>query len=212
MEEIHGYIERITFQSPENGFTVARLNEKGKRELTAIVGTMPSVQAGESIRCKGRWKENPNFGLQFEVEEYEVEQPQSVQGIKRYLGSGLIKGIGPIFAERIVKYHQEETLEVIDTNPEALLDINGIGPKRIERIKACWEEQKAIRELMLFLQSYGISPTYAQKVFKTYGEESKKIIEKNPYQLARDVWGIGFKTADQTAQKLGIDKKGGYPH
>ena len=207
MEEIHGYIERITFQSPENGFTVARLKQRGKRDLTAIVGTMPSVQAGESVRLRGRWKENVNFGLQFEVDSFEVEEPQSIEGIQRYLGSGLIKGIGPVFAERIVEYHREGTLGVIDTNPEALLEIDGIGPKRIARIKACWEEQKAIRELMLFLQGYGISPTYAQKVFKTYGEESKKIIEENPYQLARDVYGIGFKTADQTAQKLGIDRQ-----
>lgn len=205
MEEIQGYIERITFQSPENGFTVARLKERGKRELTAIVGTMPSVQAGESVRCRGRWKEDANYGLQFQVESYEVEAPQSVEGIKKYLGSGLIKGIGPVFAERIVEYHRESTLDVIDSQPDALLQVEGIGPRRLERIKACWEEQKAIRELMLFLQGYGISPAYAQKVFKTYREDSRRIIEENPYQLARDVWGIGFKTADQTARRLGID-------
>ena len=205
MDEIHGYIERITFQSPENGFTVARLKERGKRELTAIVGTMPSVQAGESIACRGRWREDPNYGLQFQVESYEVEAPQSLQGIKKYLGSGLIKGIGPAFAERIVEYHREKTLDIIDGEPDALLSVDGIGPKRLERIKSCWEEQKSIRELMLFLQGYGISPTYAQKVFKTYGEDSRRVIEENPYQLARDVWGIGFKTADQTARKLGID-------
>ncbi|MCB0595696.1 MAG: ATP-dependent RecD-like DNA helicase [Lewinellaceae bacterium] len=205
MDEIHGYIERITFQSPENGFTVARLKERGKRELTAIVGTMPSVQAGESIVCRGRWREDPNYGLQFQVESYEVEAPQSLQGIKKYLGSGLIKGIGPAFAERIVEYHREKTLDIIDGEPDALLSVDGIGPKRLERIKSCWEEQKSIRELMLFLQGYGISPTYAQKVFKTYGEDSRRVIEENPYQLARDVWGIGFKTADQTARKLGID-------
>ena len=207
MEEIHGYIERITFQSPENGFTVARLKERGKRELTAIVGTMPSVQAGESIACRGRWREDPNYGLQFQVESYDVEAPQSIQGIKKYLGSGLIKGIGPAFAERIVEYHREKTLDIIDGQPDALLSVDGIGPKRLESIKSCWEEQKSIRELMLFLQGYGISPTYAQKVFKTYGEDSRRIIEENPYQLARDVWGIGFKTADQTARKLGIDSQ-----
>ncbi|MCO6488829.1 MAG: ATP-dependent RecD-like DNA helicase, partial [Phaeodactylibacter sp.] len=207
MDEIHGYIERITFQSPENGFTVARLKERGKRELTAIVGTMPSVQAGESVVCRGRWREDPNYGLQFQVESYDVEAPQSLQGIKKYLGSGLIKGIGPVFAERIVEYHREKTLDIIDGKPDALLSVDGIGPKRLERIKACWEEQKSIRELMLFLQGHGISPTYAQKVFKTYGEDSRRVIEENPYQLARDVWGIGFKTADQTARKLGIDSQ-----
>ncbi|MCB0559577.1 MAG: ATP-dependent RecD-like DNA helicase [Phaeodactylibacter sp.] len=207
MDEIHGYIERITFQSPENGFTVARLKERGKRELTAIVGPMPSVQAGESVVCRGRWREDPNYGLQFQVESYEVEAPQSLQGIKKYLGSGLVKGIGPVFAERIVEYHREKTLDIIDGQPDALLDIDGIGPKRLERIKSCWKEQKSIRELMLFLQGYGISPTYAQKVFKTYGDDSRRVIEENPYQLARDVWGIGFKTADQTARKLGIDSQ-----
>lgn len=207
MIQIHGYIERITFQNAENGFTVARLKEKGKRQLTVIVGTMPTVQAGESIQCKGDWKEDINHGLQFQVVEYEVHTPQSLQGIKKYLGSGLIKGIGPVFAERIVEYHKEKTLKVIDDQPDALLDIDGIGPVRLDRIKSCWEEQKAIRELMVFLQGYGISPTYAQKVFRTYGEKSMEVIQNNPYQLARDVWGIGFKTADVTAQKLGIGKE-----
>lgn len=204
MDQIHGYIERITFQNPENGFTVARLKEKGKRNLTVIVGTMPTVQAGESVQCRGAWKEDINHGLQFQVTEYEVHTPQSIQGIKKYLGSGLIKGIGPVFAERIVEYHKEATLKVIDDQPDALLDIDGIGPVRLNRIKSCWEEQKAIRELMIFLQGYGISPAYAQKVFRTYGEKSMEVIQNNPYQLARDVWGIGFKTADNTAQKLGI--------
>ncbi len=205
MDQIHGYIERITFQSSENGFTVARLKEPGKRELTVIVGTMPTVQPGESIRCRGQWREDPNYGLQFQVEEYQVETPDSVQGIVRYLGSGMIKGIGPVFAERIVDYHREQTLQVIDTRPEELLKIDGIGPTRLQRIVSCWAEQKAVRELMIFLQGYGISPTYAQKVFRTYGEESKQVILDNPYQLARDIYGIGFKTADQTARKLGID-------
>lgn len=207
MTQINGYIERITFQNPENGFTVARLKEKGKRQLTVIVGTMPTVQAGESVQCKGNWKEDINHGLQFQVVEYEVHTPKSIQGIKKYLGSGLIKGIGPVFAERIVKYHKEGTLKVIDDQPDALLDIDGIGPVRLDRIKSCWEEQKAIRELMVFLQGYGISPTYAQKVFRTYGDKSMAVIQDNPYQLARDVWGIGFKTADQTAQKLGIARE-----
>jgi exodeoxyribonuclease V alpha subunit len=205
MDEIQGYIERITFQSPENGFTVARLKVRGRRELVALVGTMPDVQAGESLFCRGHWKEDVNYGLQFQVEHYHVQAPQSIEGIKKYLGSGLIKGIGPVFAERIVEYHREKTLDVIDGQPDALLHIDGIGPKRMERIKTCWEEQKAIRELMLFLQGYGISPTYAQKVFKTYGAESRQVIEENPYQLARDVWGIGFKTADQAARKLGVE-------
>ncbi len=204
MDEIHGYIERITFQNADNGYTVARLKEGGKKDLTTVVGTLTSVQVGESVRCKGFWKNDINYGFQFIVKEYEVERPSSEKGIKKYLSSGLIKGIGPAFAERIVDYYKLETLDVIDANPENLLAINGIGAKRVERIKSCWAEQKAIREVMVFLQSFGVSPTYAKKVFKTYGNKSIETVQTNPYQLARDIWGIGFKTADQTARQMGI--------
>lgn len=206
MEEIHGHIERITFQSSESGFTVARLKEVKKRELTIIVGTMPSVQVGETIRCKGFWKNDKNYGIQFTVTEYEVEQPTSLNGIQKYLGSGLIKGIGSVFAERIVEYYGKKTLEIIDSQPERLLEVSGIGKKRVERIRECWDEQKAIREVMIFLQSYGVTPTFAQKIFKQYKEESIAVIEENPYQLARDVYGIGFKTADTIAGKMGVSK------
>ena len=207
MEEIIGHIERITFQNPDNGWTVARLKEPKKQELKTVVGTMTSVQVGETVRCKGHWKNDTNYGFQFIVEEYQVEQPSSTRGIQKYLSSGMIKGIGDHFAEQIVNSYGTKTLDVIDATPDLLLDIAGIGPKRLERIKQCWEEQKAIREVMVFLQGYGLSPTYAQKVFKTYGEKSISVIKENPYQLARDIWGIGFKTADQTAQKLGIAKE-----
>ena len=159
MDEIHGHIERITFQNADNGYTVARLKEPGKKDLTTVVGTLTSVQAGESVRCKGFWKNDINYGYQFQVQEYEVERPSSEQGIKKYLSSGLIKGIGPAFAERIVEYYKLETLDIIDANPDNLLEINGIGAKRVERIKSCWAEQKAIREVMVFLQSFGVSPT-----------------------------------------------------
>lgn len=204
MDEIHGYIERITFQNADNGYTVARLKEGKKKDLTTVVGTLTSVQVGESVRCKGFWKNDINYGYQFQVKEYEVERPSSEKGIKKYLSSGLIKGIGPAFAERIVDYYKLETLDVIDANPENLLEINGIGAKRVERIKSCWAEQKSIREVMVFLQSFGVSPTYAKKVFKTYGDKSIETVQKNPYQLARDIWGIGFKTADQTARQMGV--------
>ena len=204
MDEIHGHIERITFQNGENGYTVARLKEPKKKDLTTIVGTLTTVQVGETVRCKGFWKNDLNYGFQFQVKEYEVERPSSKEGIQKYLSSGLVKGIGPVFAERIVNYYDVKTLEVIDDNPDALLDVNGIGGKRLEKIKACWEEQRAIREVMIFLQGYGISPTYAKKIFKTYEEKSIEIIQENPYQLAKDIWGIGFKTADHTARKMGI--------
>jgi len=205
MDEIHGIIERITFQNPDNGWTVARMQEPGKRDLTTVVGNMPSVQVGESVRCTGVWKNDHNYGFQFLVKEYEVEQPATIYGIQKYLSSGMIKGIGKHFAEEIVRNYGLDTLRIIEESPDRLMEeVNGIGPKRLERIKQCWQEQKAIREVMVFLQGYGISPTYAQKIFKTYGDESIEIIQKNPYQLARDIWGIGFKTADQTAQKLGF--------
>ena len=204
MDEIHGHIERITFQNGENGYTVARLKEPKKKDLTTIVGTLTTVQVGETVRCKGFWKNDLNYGFQFQVKEYEVERPSSKEGIKKYLSSGLVKGIGPVFAERIVEYYDIETLAIIDDNPDALLDVNGIGGKRLEKIKACWDEQRAIREVMIFLQGYGISPTYAKKIFRTYEEKSIEIIQDNPYQLAKDIWGIGFKTADHTARKMGI--------
>ena len=206
MDTITGHIERITFQNTENGWTVARLQEAKKRDLTTVVGTMTSVQVGETLRCHGHWKNDPNFGMQFVVKDYQVTQPATVRGIEKYLASGMIKGVGKHFAKRIVKEYGERTLDVIDETPDVLREIDGIGPKRLEKIKAGWHEQKAIREVMVFLQGHGISPTYAQKVFKFYGDDSIRIIKKNPYQLARDIWGIGFKTADQTAQKMGIDK------
>ncbi|MCP4443188.1 MAG: ATP-dependent RecD-like DNA helicase [Aureispira sp.] len=204
METIFGYIERITFQHAENGFTVAKLKQAKRIELTTIVGDMPSIQVGETVRCEGFWHNDHKHGLQFKVKTYQVQRPATVNGIKKYLGSGLIKGIGPVFAERIVKYHGEKTLEVIDTQPDELLNVDGIGAKRIKKIKECWAEQRAIREVMVFLQNFGVSPTYAQKIFKAYGNESIPKLEENPYQLAKDIYGIGFKTADGLANKMGI--------
>ncbi|MFT4758337.1 MAG: exodeoxyribonuclease V alpha subunit [Saprospiraceae bacterium] len=206
MDEIHGHIERITFQNAENGWTIARLQEPKKKDVTTIVGTMTSVQIGETLRCWGIWKNDTNFGFQFQVKDYKVEQPSTVYGIQKYLASGMIKGVGKEFAKRIVKQYGVETLNVINDTPDVLMDIDGIGAKRLERIKTCWQEQKSIREVMVFMQSHDISPTYAQKVFKQYGDASIEVIQKNPYQLAKDIWGIGFKTADDAAQKLGIAK------
>ncbi len=204
MDTITGHIERITFQNADNGWTVARLQEPGKQDLTTVVGTLSSVQVGESLRCEGHWKNDPNFGFQFVVQAYEVTQPATIRGIQKYLASGMIKGIGDHFAEQIVMRYGEKTLDVIDQTPDLLMEIDGIGPKRYAKITAGWAEQKAIREVMAFLMQHEISPTYAQKVFKTYGEESIAVLQENPYRLARDIHGIGFKTADKTALKLGI--------
>jgi exodeoxyribonuclease V alpha subunit len=206
MEEIKGYIERITFQNAENGWTVARMKVPKNYDLTTIVGNMPTIQVGETLRCRGHWHNDKNFGYQFQVKDYDVETPSSITGIKKYLGSGLVKGIGSVFADRIVEYLGAETLEVIDKNPDKLLEVSGIGKKRISQIKACWAEQKSIREVMIYLQKLSVSPAFAQKIFKKYGDESIFRIEQNPYDLSKDIWGIGFKTADKIALNMHIAK------
>ncbi|NGX42622.1 MAG: ATP-dependent RecD-like DNA helicase [Chlamydiae bacterium] len=206
MDQVFGYIERITYQNPENGYTVAQLLQPKKADLTCIVGIMPSLQPGESVRCHGQWKRHLVHGQQFEVSEYRVEAPADITGIRKYLGSGLIKGIGPVYAGRIVDKFGIDTLDIIDSAPEKLLDISGLGKKRLEKIKTCWNEQKSIREVMIFLQSNGVSPAYAQKIFKVYGNLSTKKVKENPFTLAKDIIGIGFKTADGIARNLGIAK------
>lgn len=206
MDEIYGYIERITYQNDENGYTVAKLQEPGKKDLTIIVGSLPSVQPGETIRCKGEWKNHLVYGKQFTVESYQSEFPADVEGIKKYLGSGLIKGIGSTYATKIVEAFGASTLMVIDKEPKRLLDVEGIGKKRVAMIEACWQDQKSIREVMIFLQTHGVSPTYAQKIFKCYGAQSIKKVSDDPYCLARDIFGIGFKSADKVAIEMGIKK------
>lgn len=206
MDTIHGFIERITFQSEESGFTVAQLQEPGRSETTCIVGTMPTLQPGETIRCNGSWKRHLIHGRQFEVKEYRLEAPADLVGIQKYLGSGLVKGIGPVYAKRIVEKFGLSTLDIIDSTPERLMEVDGIGKKRIGQIQSCWEEQKTIRDVMVFLQSYGITPTFAQKIFKRFGKDSVTTVKDNPYTLAREIRGVGFKTADGLAEKLGIAK------
>ncbi len=207
MDQIFGYIERITYQSAENGFTVCQLKPPGKDYLTCLVGIMPDVQPGETIKCFGAWKRHPVHGSQFDVAEYKVESPADITGIQKYLGSGLIKGIGPVYAKRIVEKFGLDTLIVIDESPDRLFEVSGLGKKRIGKIKTCWEEQKSIRDVMIFLQKNGVSTTYAQKIFKTYGKKSIKVVSENPYTLAKDIFGIGFKTADKIAKNLGICQK-----
>lgn len=204
MEQICGYIERITFHNPENGYTVAQLKQAKRSELVCIVGVMPGIQPGETVRCFGEWKNHLVHGRQFEIANFRVEAPADLVGIRKYLGSGLIKGIGPKYAGRIVDRFGVDTLNIIESSPEQLLNIPGLGAKRIDKIKACWLEQKSIREVMVFLQTYGVSPSFAQKIFKTYGDQSVAKVKENPYALARDIFGIGFKTADTLAQKMGV--------
>lgn len=207
MEEIFGYVDTILFSEEENGFVIAKIKEPKKNESTSITGIMPGIQVGENIRCKGIWKNHPKFGPQFDVSSFECEVPTDVEGIKRYLESGMIKGIGPSYAERIVKKFGTQTLTVIDAKPAKLLTVAGIGEKRVETIIRCWEEQRLVRKVMIFLRGHGVSPSFAQKIFKKYGEESIEKMQENPYRIAQEIRGVGFKTADRIAQDLGIEKK-----
>lgn len=206
MDEIFGFVERITYQNDENGFTVAQMQQPGQKNLTCIVGVMPGVQVGESIRCWGEWKTHLFHGKQFEVKKCQMEAPVSKEAIEKYLGSGLIPGIGPTYAKRIVEHFGPDTLAVIDRNPLCLKEVSGIGAKRVEKIASCWGDQRAIREVMIFLQGHQVSPAYAHKIFRHYREKSIQIVTENPYRLARDIKGIGFKVADSIAAKLGIEK------
>lgn len=204
MEHLSGYIERLTFHNSENGYTVAQLKSPDQKELICVVGIMPGIRPGETVCCFGQWKNHLIHGRQFESANFRVEAPSDIIGIRKYLGSGLIKGIGPKYAHRIVDRFGIETLAIIETNPEKLLEISGLGSKRLEKIKACWKDQRAIRDVMVFLQTYDVSPAFAQKIFKAYGDQSIHKVKENPYSLARDIFGIGFKTADLLAQKMGI--------
>ncbi len=209
MEQLFGSVERITFQNPENGFTVMRLLVPRRKELATVVGKLPPLHPGEKVRCMGAWKNNAAHGLQFEVEECHVEAPNDLVGIQKYLASGMIKGIGPAYAEKITKAFGIKTLDIIEHSPEKLHDVPGLGKKRADKIAACWNEQKAVRRIMIFLQKYGATPLFAAKIFKFYGEEAINKIQENPFDLARHIPGIGFKMADALAEKMGYAKEGG---
>ena len=171
MEEIFGYIDSIVFADEEKGFTIARIKEPKNADLTCIVGILPSIQPGENICCKGEWKFHPKHGKQFEVTSFELKPPSDLVGIQKYLECGMIKGIGPVYAERIVQEFGTDTLRIIDEVPERLQEVPGIGIKKIEHIKKCWDEQRSIRNVMIFLRGHGVSPGFAQKIFKTYGRK-----------------------------------------
>lgn len=204
--ELEGQIERITYFSDETGFTVAKLRVQDSSDPVTVVGNLVAPTPGEILMLKGSWLNHPKFGRQFKITSHRTKVPASVDGIRRYLGSSLIKGIGPVMAERIVKKFGKETLEVIEHRIGDLEKVEGIGRKRIEMIERAWCEQKEIREVMIFLQQYGIGTGHATKIFKKYGRDSISIITKNPYQLATEIFGIGFLTADKIASKIGFEK------
>src|SRR5919106_2974731 len=197
-------LERITFANPQTGYTVARVDTGRGGDLVTVVGSLLGAQPGETLRLRGRWGAHPQYGRQFQVEDYTTVLPATVQGIRRYLGSGLVKGIGPRLAERIVDHFGTDALRVIEEEPGRLAEVPNLGPKRTRLITAAWEEQRAIKEVMVFLQGVGVSTSLAVRIYKTYRDDAIEVVRREPYRLACDVWGVGFKTADQIAQRLGI--------
>ena len=204
--EMEGQIEGITFSNEETGFTVARMRVKGRRDPVTVVGNLPAPRPGEMLKMQGHWIDHPKFGRQFKVLSFEAVFPATVEGIRKYLGSGLIKGIGPVTAERIVNRFGEKTLHIIEHSIQDLGKVEGLGPKRIETIERAWREQKEIRALMIFLQAHDVSPVHATKIFRHYGKDALRVVSQNPYRLATDIHGIGFLTADRIAQKMGFEK------
>jgi exodeoxyribonuclease V alpha subunit len=205
-ESLSGFVERVTFHSAETGFCVLRVKARGHRDLLTVLGSAAEVHAGEHIQASGQWQQHREHGLQFRATFLQVVPPSSIEGIRRYLGSGLIKGIGPHFAGRLVNAFGEGVFDVIERTPERLLEVEGIGRTRLARITAGWAEQKVIREIMVFLQGHGVGTSRAVRIFKTYGADAIPLVKENPYRLARDIRGIGFITADQIAQRLGMPK------
>ncbi|MFF1925239.1 ATP-dependent RecD-like DNA helicase [Streptomyces sp. NPDC058221] len=205
LSELTGVLERITYANEENGYTVARVDTgRGANDLLTVVGSLLGAQPGESLRMEGRWGSHSQYGKQFTVENYTTILPATIQGIRRYLGSGLIKGIGPVMADRITTHFGVDTLDIIEQQPKRLVEVPGLGPKRTKMIAAAWEEQKAIKEVMVFLQSVGVSTSIAVRIYKKYEDASISVVKNQPYRLAADVWGIGFLTADKIAQAVGI--------
>jgi exodeoxyribonuclease V alpha subunit len=205
-ETLSAIVERVTFHNPDSGFAVLRVQATGRRDVVTVVGTISSVYPGEYLEASGAWVQDRDHGLQFKADELRATPPHTAEGIARFLGSGLVKGIGPHFARKIVEVFGERTLGVIDESPAFLREVKGIGPRRVQRIRDSWQQQKGVRAIMVFLQSHGVGTARALRIYKTYGEKALDLVRENPYRLATDVWGIGFQSADQLAQRLGIER------
>ena len=211
MEKLVGILERIVFENTETGYTIARLTSRDyPTELITVVGNLAAASAGESLALSGEWVNNPQYGRQFKIDGYETVLPATVVGLRKYLGSGMIKGVGPVMATRIVNKFGMDTMDVIEQAPEKLREVSGLGKKRVDTIKQAWEAQREIKNVMLFLQSNNVSTAHAVKIYKTYESDSIAIVRENPYRLADDIYGIGFKTADTISQNLGIDHESPY--
>lgn len=207
MDNLTGVVDQIVFTNQETGFTVAQVLDSSKSKKICIIGVLPDIQAGETVTCLGEWRHHQDHGKQFEVKQFEVTPPQSLFGIQKYLESGIIKGIGPKYAKRIVDHFGKETLTVIDSEPRRLNEIEGLGSKRIAKILSCWTDQKSIRNVMIFMRSHGVSTSMAQKIFRNYGNESLQKLKENPFAIAKEIHGIGFKTADKIALNIGFKKE-----
>lgn len=205
-EYINGVVERITYHNPDNGFAVLKVLVKGHRNLVAVTGEVPSITVGEEIKVQGKWVNSLKYGLGFKAHYIKSTPPNSLEGIEKYLGSGLIRGIGPHYAKKLIKAFEKDVFEIIENNPERLIEVEGIGKVRAEQISTSFAEQKVVREIMVFLQSHGVSTTRATRIYKTYGEDAIKAVSDNPYQLAKDIRGIGFLSADKIAKNLGIEE------
>ena len=205
-EVLAGLVERVTYQNAENGFCVIRVKARGHRDLVTVVGHAAVISAGEWITASGDWTNDRTHGQQFKARFLKTSAPTSVEGIEKYLASGMIRGIGPVYAKKLLRAFGEKVFDVIETEPDRLREVDGIGPVRANRIATAWAEQKVVREIMVFLHSHGVGSARAVRIYKTYGADAVQVMSENPYRLARDIRGIGFKTADAIAMKLGIDK------
>ncbi len=204
VDHLQGIVERVTFHNEESGYTVLRFNVPGERELVTVIGRFPEIHAGQTLLLTGFWREHPKYGHQYNCTHAQETKPATLTGLEKYLGSGLIKGIGPVTAKRIVAHFGLETLEIIEHSCSSLIEVPGIGERRVAMISRAWEAQKAIKEVMIFLKGNGVSTTFAVKIYKQYGDQAIEVVSKNPYQLAADIYGIGFVTADTIARNLGI--------
>jgi exodeoxyribonuclease V alpha subunit len=205
-EVLAGLVERVTYHNAENGFCVLRAKMRGHRDLVTVVGHAATIAAGEWVTASGEWVNDRTHGQQFKAGFLRTSAPTSADGIEKYLSSGMIRGVGPVYAKKLVRAFGEKVFDVIEAAPDRLREVDGIGPVRAASILAAWAEQKAVREIMVFLHSHGVGTARAVRIFKTYGGDAIRTMTRNPYRLARDIRGIGFKTADAIAMKLGIDK------
>ena len=204
IEQLQGVVERLTYHSEDSGYTIARFKVPKQKELVTVVGNFADIRAGQTLLIEGYWRDHPKYGQQFQVRTFQETKPATLTAIEKYLGSGLIKGLGPVMAKRIVAHFGLETLDIVENQIERLAEVPGIAQKRVQLIQVTWEAQKSIKTVMLFLQTHGVSTTYAVKIFKQYGDEAIAIVSQNPYRLTVDIYGIGFVIADEIARSLGI--------